>query len=97
MGEGVTITSKEMFSLIQDVARGQQRIEARLENMEKGLITAYQADERSRKALELAKDMEKETESLKDRAKTLETRQWWLWGAIALLGLKALFHFTQGG
>ncbi|OYD07585.1 hypothetical protein [Paludifilum halophilum] len=93
---GVFIHQREMFDLIQDMAKGQQRIEARLDSMETNFKSLGKADERSREALDLAEDVEKDNERLKSRVKNLEDRQWWLWGAIALLGLKTLVKVIGG-
>jgi hypothetical protein len=72
---GVTISLKEMFDLIQEMARGQQRIESRLESLESRWESASRADERAREALALAKNLEDDVKDLKDT-------QTWLWRTL---------------
>lgn len=91
---GVLISSKEMYGLVQDVSRSLQRIESRLDMLETKMEYANSADERSRTAINLADDAKQQTQELQKQIEKVESRQLWLWmvlisgfvlGAINLL------------
>jgi hypothetical protein len=53
---GVVITQREMYDLIQVVSRSLQRMESKLEHLEEKIADSNEIDERSREALEIAKE-----------------------------------------
>ncbi|MFD1444342.1 hemolysin XhlA family protein [Thermoactinomyces vulgaris] len=89
---GVVISNKEMYDMIQRMAGSLQRIEARLDQMEEKMESTHNADERSREALNKAEDA-------LDLAKKIEDQIIWMWrivgGAIATGAIGALFYFAQ--
>jgi len=91
---GVVISNKEMYDMIQEMARSLQRIEARLDQMEEKMEFAHSADERSRDALNKAEDA-------LDLSRKIEDQLIWMWrivgGAIATGAIGALFLFAQKG
>ncbi|MGA9175126.1 MAG: alanine-zipper protein [Thermoactinomyces sp.] len=104
MGErstGIVITQKELYDLVQEVTRSLQRIEARLDILESKIATANNADERSRKALNMAEDANQRANEAFEKAKEVETRQLWLLGIIIVEvisgAIGALFYFAQKG
>jgi hypothetical protein len=91
---GVVISTKEMYGLVQEVSRSLQRIESRLDMLEAKMEYANSADERSREAFNLAEDAKHQTKELQKQIEKVESRQLWLWmilisgfvlGAINLL------------
>ncbi|SEN79722.1 hemolysin XhlA family protein [Lihuaxuella thermophila] len=91
---GVVISTRELYDMIQEMARSLQRIEARLDQMEEKMESALTADERSREALNKAEDA-------LELARKLEDQLIWMWriiaGAIATGAIGALFLFAQKG
>lgn len=91
---GVVISTKEMYGLVQEVSRSLQRIESRLDMLEAKMEHAHSADERSREAFNLAEDAKQQSQELQKQIEKVESRQLWLWmvlisgfvlGAINLL------------
>lgn len=91
---GVVISNKEMYDMIQRMAGSLQRIEARLDQMEEKMESTHNADERSREALNKAEDA-------LDLAKKIEKKHDWAWKAtvstLITTGIGVLFYFVQGG
>ncbi|SEM74462.1 hypothetical protein [Lihuaxuella thermophila] len=91
---GVTISPKEMYDLIQEAMKSLQRIESRLEVLESKMESANKVDERSQEALDKAED----ALALAER---IEHRIWWVAGVIIaeiIVGaITALFYFAQRG
>lgn len=92
MENGVHISAKEMYSLIQEANRVLQRIEARLDILESKMESANKTDERSRQAFTTAK------EAL-ELAEKLENQLFWLWrttiGALIACAVEALFYISH--
>ncbi|MBH8609433.1 hemolysin XhlA family protein [Thermoactinomyces sp. CICC 10521] len=94
MGEnnGVVISIKEMYATLQEVSRALQRIESRLDKLEGKVEIAYQADERSRAALNKAEDA-------LELAQKVESQIAWLWrtaiGALIVGAIEALFYISH--
>lgn len=102
---GVNIPLKELYDLVQEMARSQQRIESRLDKMETKLEakleTADKAYEKGQTALQEAeKAMTKAMEAYALAGK-VERDQKWLWktiiGALIVGAIGALFYFARGG
>lgn len=94
MGEnnGVVISIKEMYATLQEVSRALQRIESRLDKLEGKVEIAYQADERSRLALNKAEDA-------LELSQKVEGQIAWLWrtaiGALIVGAIEALFYISH--
>jgi hypothetical protein len=82
---GVNISIKEMFSMLQEVLKTTQRLESKLESVQG-------ADERSREALFIAQSARQVSEETKNHVT-------WLWrttlAALISGGIGALFIFFQ--
>lgn len=89
---GVTITLREIYDLVQEVAAGVRRLDDRITRLEEKTRETDEVDERSRKALQTAEAAMKEVKELK-------ANQTWLWrtvaGALITGAIAALFYFIQ--
>jgi methyl-accepting chemotaxis protein len=93
MGEqGVTITLREIYDSVQEVAAGVRQLNERVERLEEKGKEADEVDERSRKALQLA-------ESAIQRVQELEESKNWIVksaiGALITGAIGALFYFSH--
>lgn len=79
--QGVTITLREIYDSMQKVAKGLERIESRITQLEDWTSVVAKTDERSRKAyqkaveaLEKAQSVRKEMDKVRETQQ--ETRKW---------------------
>lgn len=90
---GVTITLREIYDLVQEVAQGVRRLDDRITRIEEKTREVDAVDERSRQALQAAQ------EALKG-VQEIEENQAWLWrtviGALITSAIAALFYFARG-
>lgn len=89
---GVTITLREIYDSVQEVAAGVRRLDERITRLEEKTRETDEVDERSRKALQTA-------EAALEEVKELKANQTWLWrtvfGAIITGAIAALFYFAR--
>jgi len=99
--QGVVISPKEMYELLRNVDKSLEEIKADIRSLKEKMVDVEQADERSRKALDMAKDAMRKAEAAHALADKVEGRQVWLWMlVIASLiqgAIQALFYFAKGG
>lgn len=103
MDNGVVISAKEMYDLIQEMTKTLQRIDSRLDVLEAKMESANRADERSREALHKAENAEGKAVDALNQLKALQTKvednEKWLFrtiaGALILGAIGALFYFAQ--
>lgn len=89
---GVTITLREIYDSVQEVAAGVRRLDERITRLEEKTRETDEVDERSRKALQTA-------EAAMEEVKELKANQIWLWrtviGALITGAIAALFYFAR--
>lgn len=89
---GVTITLREIYDSVQEVAAGVRRLDERITRLEEKTRETDEVDERSRKALQTA-------EAALEEVKELKAGQTWLWrtiaGALITGAIGALFYFVR--
>lgn len=92
MENGVTITLREIYDLVQEVATGVRRLDARVMQLEEKIRETDEVNERSRQALQLAQDTAKDVEEIQKNIT-------WFWRTIAgtlIMGaIGALFYFAR--
>ena len=79
--QGVTITLREIYDSMQKVAKGLERIESRITQLEDWTSVVTKTDERSRKAYQKASEALEKAQSVKAemdkvREAQLETKKW---------------------
>lgn len=89
---GVTITLREIYDSVQEVAAGVRRLDERITRLEEKTRETDEVDERSRKALQTA-------ETALEEVNELKANQTWLWrtviGALITGAIAALFYFAR--
>jgi len=99
--QGVVISPKEMYELLRNVDKSLEEIKADIRSLKEKMVDVDQADERSREALDKAKEAMTKAEAAHALASKLENHQTWLWmtvvGSLVTGAITALFYFARGG
>lgn len=82
MEDGVTVSLKEIYDMLQEIKSDVNTVQAEIKNL-------GEMDARSREALEIAKDALAKARDLEKQIERIESRQQWIQGLFltAILGI----------